>query len=657
MKKYLYSVIIALIAISCSESEDPVNEIVQNTPSNAPESIEAEIPRVESRAVWKPEFESWEGTESIHSRTYAVLDQENTNEYYQYWHEGDAISLFTTTQNMQYVLVSGATKDMAKFEPGSGSNNSSTGENLSTGNYYSVYPYKENTTITTDGQVTYTFPETQIYAQKSYAKDYNGLMAKEEALGTDNVYEFKNFCSYLQLKLRYDEKNNKDPEINKKVYKIILKSNETHEYLSGIGAITYEGNEPVVTMDHENSNNEIILDCRGKGVELSTTDPTEFWFVLPGEITFSKGFNITVIFEDGSYYQKSTQNKITIHRNHITPMVPLNITDIKTSVIRYQYEEPDLYNNKGDEFPFPKRVEEGYPPFMDENGDPLQYEQIYDEDKKEWIVTFFGVLATINGNIFDDEYYTYPDLSYIIIDNSKPITLNSHAFYTCTAEKITIINDIIDLGENNFRYSDVKEIEIVGDVYNISDLGFANTTKLQKLNIQGRVDKIGASAFSGSSIAEIIIEDRINHVGVEAFQNCTNLTTIKMHGIEHIEDRAFEGCENLGAVDLTNVHKIGVSAFAGCSSLTTIDISSNCISIGEGAFVGCRKLKTINMLGKNPPTLEHDNGDKANPFIFPNGAKIYVPDGAYSTYDDNSSWYFYSSNNHETDYQATIVKS
>lgn len=637
MKKYLYYAIIALMAISCSESEDPVNEIVPDTPSKAPESIEAEIPRVESRAVWKPEFESWEGTESIHSRTYAVLDQENTNEYYQYWHAGDAISLFTTTQNMQYVLVSGASSDVAKFELNS--SDATLGNTLTTGYYYSVYPYKETTTITTDGQVTYTFPKTQKYNKNSYAKDYNGLIAKKDALATDNIYEFKNFCSYLQLRLK---SNHSDKDVEK----IILHANNTHDFLSGIGTITYEGNEPVVTMDHENSINAVFLDCTNDTIHLNPETATEFWFVLPGNFKFSQGFNVTVVFSDGTYFVQNTNKEITIKRNHITPMAPFTITELLTSTIKYKFKNQRFEGDTPIPYSFPNDS------FKDEQGNILTFKQTYVNG--EWWITFPG------DNLYSIETNTFLiagndwDLEYVKISNSEPITLQHHAFYWCSAETIEINNDIENLGEHSFCYSNLENLTINGNVNVIDTDAFIFTKKLKNIHIEGRVDKISQDAFVGSTIEKFEVTDRILNIEENAFK-LTPIKYVNLSGVEHIGDNAFLGCDNLTEVNLSSVHKIGNSAFAGCSSLSYVNISENCVEIGEGAFVDCFNLTTIDIRATTPPTLIHSHNDYEDPYVFPRNdmpfklnTTINVPSGSLSSYESNlNGWWWYSEESHQ----------
>ena len=100
MKRLLYCALVALIAVSCNENDEQLDPPA--APLVIPKTFYAQAPLPDSktRAAWECAPESW-GPET---RTYAVVDPLDPNEYYQYWTEGDAISLFFTTRNLKYTL-------------------------------------------------------------------------------------------------------------------------------------------------------------------------------------------------------------------------------------------------------------------------------------------------------------------------------------------------------------------------------------------------------------------------------------------------------------------------------------------------------------------------------------------------------------------------
>ena len=186
IKKIIFFAIIALISISCDDSNDPWGK-PSNTPIVIPSTCYAQTATPDSkpnatagsRAAFGMQAESWDEVETPATRTYAVVDPDNASEYFQYWSSGDAISLFFTTQNLQYKMQSfkDGTQDIGIFEL---VGDAVQGTALNSGGYYySVYPYKETTSISKKGKITYNFPEIQHYNGDSYANGENGMVAIE----------------------------------------------------------------------------------------------------------------------------------------------------------------------------------------------------------------------------------------------------------------------------------------------------------------------------------------------------------------------------------------------------------------------------------------------------------------------------------------------
>lgn len=638
MKKYIYLLIMVLIAASCDKAD-----VVQETPSDVPFKLSAKITRAESRAVWETQPLNWNGSENVNSRTYAKPEGNGTEYYHQYWSVGDAVSYFKGTQNLQYTSSKtdeGKDEYTTYFNPPTVS--PGNGYPLTTGYCYGVYPYKEDTKIDEYGTVTFTFPNVQEYCEDSYASGYNGMIGKHH--NEEEVMEFLNFCSYLQLEISASSE-----EISsKRIDRIILKADDEHDFLAGEGTITYNTSEPEVNMIHELSSNMITLNCKNHNVTLSS--PTKFWFVLPGKFTFSTGFHVTVVFTDGSYFNKSTKThlengnpyKITIDRNHIKRVEPFSIGNVIKSIIRYRYNE-EIYNQAITEetdysFDFPEDVS-----FKDEQGNPLKFNQYFNGN--EYIVTFDGVLYSIEGNIFMGGGY---DIEYVIVENSSSIKLSNYAFYTCTADYIEINNDITSIGTEVFSECSVKNIKINGNVETISnETFFSYEEDLENLTINGQVNVIENSTFRDIVIKSINITERVNIIEDYAFYNRKELNTVNLPFVEHIGDFAFSGT-SISSIDLSHVHKIGDSAFKSCKKLETVKISSDCIEIVEGAFLNCGTSPniTLNLYidALTPPVLIDTNGD-GNPFIFGGSLNstakynIYVPAESVDAYKSAWKWY------------------
>ena len=626
MKNFLYFVLIAIIAISCEKIEDPEGGLW----TDIPKTLSAHTPAFgsqgsdsNSRALSENAPESWTNSEMPDTRTYAVINPNEENEYIQYWSTGDAISVFFTTANLKYTLTGFNDKGEQDYGYFHLAGEEISGDELYTEYFYSIYPYKEDTEMFDYGCAAYTFPEKQHYNAElkgdSYFNGENGMIAKELKSEYDEVLYFQNFCSYLQLRLFNDE------ETPKSVKKITLTANNPYDKIAGRGDIEYEGEVPVVYMYYE-ATNKITLDC-GSGVELSqdAENPTKFWFVVPGGFTFTEGFNITVIFSDNSYFKKSTTKQIGIERSHIKPMASFKPEGIKPNgPIRYKYKS----GNKEEAFPLKNT-------FYAEDGSALDIvDQVYDEKTGEWVVLLTGTLKTIGGNSFNE---SGSDIEYIKVDNGdESVKVSDFAFYNCTADNIIILNDVDEIGESAFTGSTIANLNIYGDVASIKNSAGTGSS-IENINITGSVQIIEEQAFSGCDDLQTINIDNVETIGYRAFYDCHNLKQVSVPGVKYIDAGAFRSCTSLETIDLGSVVTIEDNAFMDCRSLTEVIISENCTLIGEGAFCNAVSLQTVYCYAAEPPFIKTDNSDKSYVFdiTHPN-LVIYIPKGSKSKYTNRN---------------------
>ena len=618
MKKYIYLLIMALIAVSCTETD-----VLQNNPTNGLQRLNAKITKAESRAIWEPQPLSWEGLDMVNSRTYAVPEGDGKKYYHQYWSIGDEISYFKTTKNLKYISSKVDAKE-DEYITYFTQSTQGEGEPLATEYNYGVYPYKEDTQIATDGTVTFTFPEEQLYCKDSYANGHNFMIGRHKS--EDQVLEFLNFCSYIKFQLKSD--------VNKDVDKIVLKANNQQDFMTGVGTIAFNAEGyPEVTMDHERSFNHLVLNCREEITKLRSDSITNFWFVLPGNFTFTEGFTITVSFTDGTYFKKSTKENlgpIKIERNHIQPIaeLPLPSDSLKTSVIRYKYEsQPTTLK---DAIVFPNNS------FKDEDGNSLTPHTTFDSTTGIYEVNFDGHLYSIEQDAFYIE--DKPNINWIKINNSTAIEIASQAFQFSTADSIIFNNDIISINQETFAFSDAKIIKINGDIHTINTASFAFCYSLDSIKVTGEIENISYQGFATSTVETVIVLERVTNIENQAFYSCTSLKNIKLPKVEHIGDKAFYGCSNMDSIDLCAVHQIGESAFAGCVQLKEVCISKDCISIGNNSFANLRNLKTIYIYASEPPVLELGNNFKLYT-VFPANATIHIPEGSLKKYQNaNDYW-------------------
>ena len=241
-------------------------------------------------------------TDLNNTRTYA---ENNKNLR---WHEDDRLTAFYgNTLNRQY-------KFNGKTGDNSGSFSHVPSGDLETGNtfdrIYAVYPYDETATITEEGVISLTLPAEQQYAENSFGKGANTMIAVTENL-EDTFLAFKNACGYLKLKLYAPEGG--------VVKSIEVKGNNNEKIAGNATATIAFGEAPVVTMA-DGATTSVTLDC-GEGISLGKTaeTATEFWVVIP-EVTFTEGFCITITDLDNGKTFIQTENCIVITRNAVQPM-------------------------------------------------------------------------------------------------------------------------------------------------------------------------------------------------------------------------------------------------------------------------------------------------------------------------------------------------
>ena len=226
------------------------------------------------------------------------------------WTEGDEISIFTTTYNQHYKFDGNTGDDNGSFSEVS----SSFFSGGSVPTVYAIYPYSENTSITSEGVITLDLPAVQNYAENSYGLGANTMVAVTENK-TDKALFFKSLSGYVVVRL-----------YGYATIKSITLTGNNGEKISGQATVApIYGQAPSVVMS-ESAGTSITLDC-GEGVELGKTadDATAFWFAVP-PVTFTQGFTIRVTNIDGYSMEKTTHVERTVVRNIKNPLSVLEVT-------------------------------------------------------------------------------------------------------------------------------------------------------------------------------------------------------------------------------------------------------------------------------------------------------------------------------------------
>lgn len=507
------------------------------------------------------------------------------------WHEDDRLTVFYgNTLNDQYKFK-GKTGDNSGTFSLVPSGELGTGNTLA--NIYGIYPYNADARITDDGIITYSLPAIQSYAENSFGKGANTMIAVTENLN-DTFLSFRNLCGYLKLKL-YG---------NAAIKSIEVKGNFA-EKIAGDAVITAAyGETPIVEMNTK-ATQTITLDC-GEGVTLSTSaeNATTFWIVIP-ETTFKYGITITATSTDNKVFTKSTSNSVIIERNTPTPMSALEfvgekteITPIAPSTIVYTTDDGnivDLYTTEG---------------FGSE-----YVSNVYDKESNIGTITFAGDINTIPTEAF----LVCTNLTSVQIPNTVK-TIAERAFYGCNyMEKIVIPESVTTITETAFDgcsgeahiFCNINDKAFVGALFTrvvldncVTTLGqecFMDCTELKEVVLSKGLTSIPYCAFQNTAIESIIIPNTITVLEEGAFYQCGKLKHISLpDSVDVIGQAAFADCTSLTEIQMpTNMSSIGESAFSGCTSLIECIIPEGVTSIEEKLFHGCVNLKSLSL----PSTL------------------------------------------------------
>ena len=551
------------------------------------------------------------------------------------WTRGDLFSVFETTQNIPYCFIDSTGSDEGSIWQVAPEEEGHPG--LPT--CYAVFPYKESTTKSADGVISYDMPAVQTYAENSFGLEDNTMIGVSRHIDDEEILFF-NIGGIIKLQL-YG---------NTAVYSISLRGNN-NESISGPSTIrAVYGEEPKITMD-ENATKTITIDCGEEGVELSrdAENPTTFFFVVP-KVSFTRGFTITI----NDTYTKSLDKAIDIEMDMIQPM----------ATIGYFYDDYDYR-------------------YTTHDGNKIDFNRndlpVYGQEKiGDWWVVNAGRPAPLNS------FRNYKNLKDIVIPGVVDWVANTKVFQgTGEIESIEIAagpNAIrwqyIEYGVGTATYhpfwnSGVKKIIFNREVkmydrHSKTDYGFSFSTLsykykveeviinypmkvlepqffkdlegLKKVTLPSTVTEYRNEAFRNTAIESLAIQSGVTNIGILAFYECEKLKTLFIEdGPEpldikkmisglisdsgpfydspletvHLGRELIYDCDNdldawsEGVFGLSNnyslkkvtigkyVRTLTPFIFAKNKALPSITIPGNVISIGNDAFYNCRGLKEL----------------------------------------------------------------
>lgn len=164
-------------------------------------------------------------------------------------------------------------------------------------------------------------------------------------------------------------------------------------------------------------------------------------------------------------------------------------------------------------------------------------------------------------------------------------SISSGAFSTVIINDVEIGSADSVIGSSGISIPNCKNLIIRGGT--IDGTGATGRlSKLENLTLKGLVKFAGTSHFApcSSTLKSVTIEDGITEIPASCFVNCGKITEITIPAsVISIGDSAFSSTSLKNLVISDGVQTIGVQAFYG-TQLTNVSIPASVMSIGENAF-------------------------------------------------------------------------
>jgi len=291
MKRVLLSVLVVLGMMACTTDTTVDATIALGMPKEITVSFDEEDSRIE------------------------LDDKLNT-----VWTKGDQVSVFYKSNSNDCWQFTGETGDrsgtLTCVSTGTGTTN---GEKVVV-----VYPYNSDYLFTaSNGYVEAMLPAVQTFKPNSFGVGSSIMIAESDY----KQFALKNVCGWLKLQFtgsgvvrRITLEGNCGEQV---AGGMIINPSNASCVLAEKSAEADDG-EVGGTLVFEDSILKLVtLDC-GNGAELNSTATTAFYIALPPQ-TFEKG--VTVKINDS--FEISTENKIEITRNYISPMSNVDVGTLK----------------------------------------------------------------------------------------------------------------------------------------------------------------------------------------------------------------------------------------------------------------------------------------------------------------------------------------
>ena len=212
------------------------------------------------------------------------------------WNAGDKVSVWDGTANREFTVTSceGSSAVLTGFVAADATS------------FYAIYPYTSTLEVGTpdnvERDIRFRFPITSTeYAQPGDFPVGRGIAV---AVAVDGKFAFQNRTCLLKFSLASDMAN---------VKSISIKGNNG-EYIWGTVNVEFAGTTVSQGMAYGYDRGDEVTLCNQDGTNLQTG--VDYYIALPG-INFTKGYTVTVKYDDNSTASKTSDKAIQMYTKNI----------------------------------------------------------------------------------------------------------------------------------------------------------------------------------------------------------------------------------------------------------------------------------------------------------------------------------------------------
>ncbi|MBQ2143207.1 MAG: leucine-rich repeat protein [Alistipes sp.] len=377
---------------------------------------------------------------------------------------------------------------------------------------FALYPYSSDVVLQEEDLLTLTLPTIQSYAEDSFGRGANTMVAVSESLDNRSLY-FRNMCGTLKLQLWGGVQ----------VKSIRVRGNNNEPLAGNASVVAAYGVAPTLSV-YSDSERVVTLDCGG-GVQLSESKgaPTTFWVALP-PITFDKGFTVEVEDVDGGVMTQTTSKRVELERNTIQPMAA------------FEYVAAPVKPDSNEIW------------YTTTDGNPVTLRaQCFDSTLKsheqrdnKWVISFTGTLTTIGWDGGSTGAFEYCDNLVSITLPDSVTKMYDCTFYECFDLNSIVLSDNIQyIGVQTFySCTSLSEITLPASMTNIDDAAFYGCSSLTKvISLAMTPPALGESAFP-NTVTIYVPESAIGAYLQNSSWNKYNIVTISGDATDDAEKYA-----------------------------------------------------------------------------------------------------------------------